>query len=764
MRIVHIDISNFRKLSCVRIDLEERTTLFVGPNNSGKTSAMEAVRRFLLHQKDINLGDFPISHWPRLEKLGSDWETGYGREGFDVGAQTQLLQELCPALDLWLNVKDGEIHHVAHLIPTLDWQGGLLGIRLTFEPKDFSELVESYLKKRHQAQESLNRVEEEHRQHTANLRLWPDSLLSFLQKELHRHFVVRAYTLDPSLMQPPAHGCARPQVLPADHVPVSLETVSRLIRVDEINAQRGLGGDDGNQDSGAGTNGITKKLSGQMRDYYRKHLNPLSTPSAQDLIALGAVDTAQTAFNERLRDWFCVPLSEVENLGYPGVSDPRIEIATSLLHADGLNHEPTLHYYIDGVETDGSPLPQLRLPEDSLGLGYQNLISMIFRLMSFRDGWLKIGSAAESQNDIPPLHLVLIEEPEAHLHAQVQQVFINKAYGTLRSHSLLGSNEDLSTQLLVSTHSNHIAHELPFGALRYFRRYPAGKFGKVPTSRVINLCQVFGELSGTRNFVTRYLRLHHSDLFFADAAILVEGPAERILLPSFIRNSKPFLEQCYLCIMEINGNHAHKLRPLIEQLGLTTLVITDLDACVDRKAVPPKRGDAQKTSNYTLASWLPGIAEVDGLLDANEASMELPQKEHSSCVRVAFQQEITTTIFGNQQTITPGTFEDALAYTNIESFRTLKGDGLITKFQDVFACEASVEGVEAGIFEALRKGDKADFALQMLEANELERLKVPAYIETGLDWLQTQLKRKQAATLFDEVIEPSATSHYVQVD
>jgi predicted ATP-dependent endonuclease of OLD family len=51
MLISHLEIANFRKLLSVRIDLAERTTLFVGANNSGKTSAMLAMRRFLLSRK-----------------------------------------------------------------------------------------------------------------------------------------------------------------------------------------------------------------------------------------------------------------------------------------------------------------------------------------------------------------------------------------------------------------------------------------------------------------------------------------------------------------------------------------------------------------------------------------------------------------------------------------------------------------------------------------------------------------------------------------
>lgn len=44
MHIKHVEIGNFRKLKTVRIDFASETTIFVGANNSGKTSAMVALR------------------------------------------------------------------------------------------------------------------------------------------------------------------------------------------------------------------------------------------------------------------------------------------------------------------------------------------------------------------------------------------------------------------------------------------------------------------------------------------------------------------------------------------------------------------------------------------------------------------------------------------------------------------------------------------------------------------------------------------------
>ena len=51
MLIKFVEIANFRKLLSVRVDLAQKQTLFVGANNSGKSSAMLALRRFLVPRR-----------------------------------------------------------------------------------------------------------------------------------------------------------------------------------------------------------------------------------------------------------------------------------------------------------------------------------------------------------------------------------------------------------------------------------------------------------------------------------------------------------------------------------------------------------------------------------------------------------------------------------------------------------------------------------------------------------------------------------------
>ena len=242
---------------------------------------------------------------------------------------------------------------------------------------------------------------------------------------------------------------------------------------------------------------------------YIQHLDPFDKPEPKDIQALQALHEAQTAFGVRLADCFADALKELEDIGYPGVTDPKLTVTTSIKPIDGLNHSSAVQYEVPtylAAKAKGH-----RLPEDSNGLGYQNLVSMVFALMSFRDKRMRVGKAGGSTTTegalIPPLHLVLIEEPEAHLHAQVQQVFIRQAYEVLRKHDKLKESTDLRTQLVVSTHSSHLAHEADFASLRYFRRLPAPpEAGSVPISSVVNLSEIFDDANKTERFVKRYLK------------------------------------------------------------------------------------------------------------------------------------------------------------------------------------------------------------------------------------------------------------------
>ena len=760
MQIAFVEVRNFRKLCSVRIDFSDTTTLFVGANNSGKTSAMIALSHFLVDSERFKTNDFTLLHWAAINAIGLEWEALSSTADGTMPDVSEWFK-VAPSLDLWLSVADNEVHYVSKLFPTLEWNGGLLGVRLQYEPKKVLDLYTEYTAAIADVRKTKHAMTGGPDKKPLSVKLWPEDLMSFLERRLRAHFTVRCYSLDPRKCKLPENGVAQPQALPHAAQPIEGSPLAGLIRIDEINAQRGFGQLGSRQEErdgrvSAAASRETRKLSDQLRSYFSNHLDPFDKPTPADLVALEAIEVAQKAFDERLEVSFGPALKEVQGLGYPGVTDPRLKVSTRLRPTDGLDHDAAVQYEVDTVQA-ATASPVLLLPEDYNGLGYQNLISMIFRLMSFRDAWMRVGKAgqrksAESSEDdsLPPLHLVLVEEPEAHLHAQVQQIFIRKAYSILRAHADLGKNERLKTQMIVSTHSSHVAHETSFGCLRYFRRLPAGMAGPIPVSTVVNLSEVFGDTSETERFVARYLRSQHCDLFFADAAILVEGMAERVVVPNFVRSKFEFLNQCYITWLEIGGSHAHRLAPLITHLGLLTLVITDLDAgaATSRVAEPPARGKGQLTNNTTLQKWLPKHELIDKLLDAPDADKFVVHDPLCS-VRVAYQ---TPTPMPDESGTTheflANTFEDALVAANLTTFATMKGYGLIAKFRTAIATHKEPVALAQELFTCLRDGKKkAEFALDVIDYQEFEKLIVPTYISDGLTWLDKQLRKKQAEVL-----------------
>jgi predicted ATP-dependent endonuclease of OLD family len=254
--------------------------------------------------------------------------------------------------------------------------------------------------------------------------LWPADMMDFLSRRLAAHLAVRAYPLDPTKLVPPVKSFAQPQKLDSTVPALEGDQLASLVRVNEIVAQRGFGHEQNIRDDDDDNLSFrsSNKLSEQLRSYYRKHLDPSEFPEPKDYEALVAITAAQNKFDEKLTKSFEAAFNEVEGLGYPGVTDPKPRVATKITPVDGLNHRSAITSEIAIVQDSGAVQPVVRLPEDNNGLGYQNLISMIFRLMAFRDAWMRVGKASRGGDaaEFEPLHLVLVEEPEAHLHAQVQ--------------------------------------------------------------------------------------------------------------------------------------------------------------------------------------------------------------------------------------------------------------------------------------------------------------------------------------------------------
>lgn len=761
MRIAFIEIQNFRKLKSIHVDIADKTTLFVGANNSGKTSAMDALGYFLAKSNSFEINDFTLSNWVIINKIGSEWEERF-RENSDVLPSMAEWEDILPAMDVWLKVGEDEVHHVSHMFPALSWRGGSLGVRLRFEP-DFKELHKEYLKARKAVIETIEQAASED---ARNIKLWPESLLDFLDRQLNSFFAINYYKLDPTKTSPPENGKAILQPLFVDLPAFESDPFKGLIKIDHINAQRGFHDQNANSLGDQNQEKVSnKKLSEQLRSYYDTHLDPSEAPKSSDLDALKAMQDAQSSFNKNLQANFNPVLSEVTKFGYPGKTDPKLTISSKINPMDSLRHNSAVQYEIVSHDLDTAEI-RLLLPEDYNGLGYQNLISIVFRLMSHRDKWMQVGKAAKkidaasSENVFfPPLHIVLVEEPEAHLHAQVQQVFMRKAYDILRNHEDLGDNTELSTQLLISTHSSYIAHEGSYSSLRYFHRLPASdKTDKIPTSTVANLSEVFGKKNKTSRFVTRYLKATHCDLFFADAVILIEGSAERMLLPQFIQHDFKKLGQSYVSILEVSGSHAHTLLPLIEHLQLTTLIITDLDSAEINEMeklikVPPKRGTGLVSRNTTLRKHIPKVKQLDRLLDL-PPNKKIKTYSPFCSVRVAYQTPIEIKLNGEDKgtEAISYTFEDSLIYENLEFFRNAKGFGLIKKINKAISESKDIDSLASALHEALKDGDKAKFILDLLYGENSENLTAPTYIAEGLTWLEKQLT-KNSSEIFQRSVD-----------
>lgn len=714
MKISSFRLKNYRRLADVKLILDDKMTVLVGANNSGKTSCIGALYTFLNNPNYMKVRDISKKNWKKIQQIGKQVEKDFPtKEKMEELSKTFV--KLLPSLDIEINAEAREAYKVRDILPNLEWSGGALFVRINYVV-DIPKLVRDYVAARNVVSEHKGRVS-----------LWPKDLSDYLEKgtNFNKYIVQEHFVL------------SKDDVPKSTEIlqPLSKDVLKKLIRINVISEQRGLGAEDSSYQKGPFTE--KQRLNKLLRDYYEGILNPEDFPEAKDLEVLGKQQKLEKDFTQRLNKQFNAPFNELKSMGYPGIGgNPKVEIAAQISGTDALQKSSSVRYRFDNKKDEF-------LPESYLGLGYQNLIYLTFRLLEFRDKWMRVGKSTfaneNKEEQIEPIHLVLVEEPEVNLHAQVQRVFIKNAYHTLRNHSRLRNMETRSdkseyqTQLVVSTHSSHIINDIEFKDLRYFRRNKANKLISMEHTSIENMSELFLKPKDELLFVNKHLKLTHCDIFFADGVIFIEGQAERLLVPEFI-SSFPKLSNRYISMLEVNGAHTHKYRELVEKLGIATLIITDLDSVNEKgKSCFPNRESNQVSNNYTLKSWHPQKMSVDDLVDLNETDHSTTNK--GAPLYVAFQKPI----FIGEDEVLSRTFEDALILENFDNNFFIKKPSL-KEAKEGF--EKDPKSLSESLFkyvQSLTKGDFAFSCLFHLAKDEANYFNTPKYISDGLTWLASKL-------------------------
>jgi putative ATP-dependent endonuclease of OLD family len=168
--------------------------------------------------------------------------------------------------------------------------------------------------------------------------------------------------------------------------------------------------------------------------------------------------------------------------------------------------------------------------------------------------------------------LLAIEEPEAHLHPHLQRSVYRHLFEVIGN-----GEEDCLLSILLTTHSPHIASVAPLRSILLLR--DAGDKGTVGCSTAgISLSDA------EEDDLSRYLDVTRAEMLFARGVILVEGDAERFLLPVFAETMGRPLDHLGVTVCSVAGTNFQPYAKFLTALGIPFSVITDWDP---RKGEPP---------------------------------------------------------------------------------------------------------------------------------------------------------------------------------
>lgn len=351
-----------------------------------------------------------------------------------------------------------------------------------------------------------------------------------------------------------------------------------------------------------------------------------------------------------------------------------------------------------------------RLPVALNGLGYNNLIYISLLLA-------KMQSNAKADfmgsSNVKAFSVLAIEEPEAHLHPQMQYQFLE----FLRNNIV----DKHVKQVFVTSHSPSLVASVKLDELCCLHRLVDG------TVKVYSPKKVFATDEPAKKFIQRYLDATRADMLFAGGIIFVEGVAEQVLLPVFARVLGLYDKwlKKHVIVINISGRYFDKFLKLYdssnpEALGLKVACITDRD---------PVRKEKGKT-NARFESCMPS--------DYNADSTKYEYRNHSESLVEEFKDHPNIRYFS--QGADSCTLEYEIALNNPKNkvllVPSIKNSEELNGLIDTEGVDKAL--VASRYLESISKGVNAlelSNAIMDLSESDREKFNVPPYIKEAIEWV-----------------------------
>lgn len=687
MILKKMKVKNFRLLKNFELDFKDGLSLVIGKNNCGKTSALIILDK-MLNSSKIMWEDINLEYQKELYKKII---------GFDISEQEKVESLEAVNLQLFIEYNDNDSYtNIQKFMMDLNPDNNTIVLEIIslIPIKKILELKAVINKKKFEDFISFSK---------------------FISKNFSVFFETKRYSrgFDVELNQ----------ITQDRSEEIDNEDIKKVIKVAGIRADRAVSNDDRNH--------VLSGLTGKYFSSYKAakdksesvftRLEEKLEEADKELYKIYNGEKSESG--ETIDGIFSDVIDVIKTYG-GAENGIDIAIESSISEKNLLSDNTNLSYRQGG---------DCSLPETYNGLGYLNLIGILFEIET------KIQELFEQSADI---NLLYIEEPEAHTHPQLQYIFIRNIKSHIKAHRKnLLEDKNKQLQILITSHSSHIVSECNFDDIIYLKKNENMVIAKSFNS----LKEEYGgdEQKGFK-FIKQYLTMNRSELFFADKAICIEGDTERILMPMMmhkIDNKEkpkadliPLLSQ-NISIIEV-GAHSHIFIPLFKFLGIKVLIITDIDAANKKdngRYVKSNPKEAKYTSNASIKEFF----KDTGINTSNNQFKELVEKNAEDKIkdnmRIAYQ------IPESDGEYQASSFEDAFIALNKDFIvKNKKGFceyGALKNFND--------DDISSDYYNfALNKVEKKSaFASSILyfddeNGEDDEKWRVPKYIEEGLLWIR----------------------------